>query len=713
MGMIATDALSSRVVFTTRRVIGRRPFLADLLRLGSGIWLAYVSGCNGGGSQVAPPPPPPPAANITAVWANDGGDKVTQDELRATRGVGKVLNRLWDGNKISFFGARNEVVNFNVILEAGRAAAHNVTVSFDTLTGPNGAAIASLPAAGPDGVFDWTHRPIELFYSRYLQIKGLSRFSYPTTIDEREIPLRLQRPNVNGVANPGTTWQDRPDHDKFYPDIAVPLEVEPNFDIAAGQNQSVWVDVYIPKAIPPGLYTGNVVVKENGTLVKSIPVQLKVYDFDLPDAASAKTMVYISSPDINRRYFGTTFIDPASPDGPSAQLIRDRHFLLAHRHRISLIDHGNQSDCNSTAVLPCAEWIPRLNGTLFTSANGYDGPGVGVGNNLYVAGTYGSWGQSADQTTMNNMTNSLATWFSQNVTTPTDVLFYLADEPKPAQYPQVETWAQYILNNPGPGHQVRSFATVSLPIAAGTPTQPAQMPSLDIIGSTLGVGITSDWEAAAALYTNPMNPRHQFYMYNGARPASGSFATEDDGVALRELAWGHYKKHINRWFYWNSTYYNNVQGNTGEVDLFQTAQTFGTNSGFDPVLGQTGAGYGNGEGVKFYPGTDRVRPASSLGLSGPIASLDLKHWRRGLQDVEYLLLAAAKDPVTVQSIVNSIVPKVLWEYGVTNPNDPTYVLTDISWPIDPDVWEAAREKLAQIIAPSTTAAFKPALAGAA
>jgi hypothetical protein len=44
-----------------------------------------------------------------------------------------------------------------------------------------------------------------------------------------------------------------------------------------------------------------------------------------------------------------------------------------------------------------------------------------------------------------------------------------------------------------------------------------------------------------------------------------------------------------------------------------------------------------------------------------------------------------------------MVPKVLWEYGVEDPGDPTWVLTDISWSTDPDDWEAARAELADII----------------
>jgi hypothetical protein len=56
-------------------------------------------------------------------------------------------------------------------------------------------------------------------------------------------------------------------------------------------------------------------------------------------------------------------------------------------------------------------------------------------------------------------------------------------------------------------------------------------------------------------------------------------------------------------------------------------------------------------------------------------------------------LAAAIDPIRTTEIV----PKVLWECGVSDPGDPTWGCTDISWSIDPDVWKAARTELADII----------------
>ena len=162
-------------------------------------------------------------------------------------------------------------------------------------------------------------------------------------------------------------------------------------------------------------------------------------------------------------------------------------------------------------------------------------------------------------------------------------------------------------------------------------------------------------------------------------------------------AWAQYKLGIDRWFFWESTYYNNFQGGTGHTDVFESAFTFGSNDSDHPVNGRYGWNYNNGDGVLFYPGTDTLFPDNSYGVDGPFASLRLKYWRRGIQDVEYLVMAAEIDQEAVDRIVQQMIPKVMWEYGVNDPRDPTWVRTEMSWPIDPTAWDNARHELADII----------------
>ncbi len=690
----------------------------------------------------ADPLKPLAATSIKAVWANDGGDKVLQEETRSLASGGRVLNSLWDGRRISLFGARNEVVSVALILETADSAAKAIDVRLPELVstaqcgdkagdvGPvsrppctrgcrknslslegegrgegenNG--LSPLPNPLPRGervtamactkAPPITDRPvsrtvryadIEPFHVGYLQIRGLSRGLAWDTYDERHIPSRCRRPLDRAGEGTGG-WRDRPCADRHFPDIAVPLAARAPFSIAPHRSQMIWFDIYIPERQPAGTYRGTITIREQGKRVWAIPVVLEVLDFMLPDRPSARTMVAITTEDIAERYLGKAYPDPDSAAFRQLQQLIDRHYQMAHRHRLSLVEGHAEPEQMQRYLLP------RLDGSLFTPARGYRGPGEGVGNNVYAIGLFGFWPwKSKGRAAMWENADRWVRWFRRHgLENDTEYFLYLDDESE--NHRQLEQWAGWLRSNPGPGRKLASMATVDLLAAV------EKIPSLTIVATMANIGERSRRAAAARRILE--DPDRRLYLYNGRRPATGSFAIEDDGVALRQLGWTQFKLGINRWFYWNGTYYNNVQCAEGDAsrkyDLYRRAQTFGCNSGRDPLYGETGYNYFNGDGVLFYPGVDRRFPDSAPGIDEPVAALRLKHWRRGLQDVEYLTLARRKDPEAVRRIVAELVPKVVWEYGVSSRRDPTWVRADISWPIDPDRWEAARKRLARII----------------
>ena len=626
------------------------------------------------------------------IWANDGGDKITQNELRAFKDPISVINSVWDGSKVSLFGARNEIISFNLVIEAPSSDIIDVDISLPLLEGPSSSVITTRSASGED-LFNYVGRNIELFYVRYLEIEGLTTdlafagYDY----DQRHIPERFQLPYNEDYEGIGL-WEDRPDHNKKYPDIAVPLELESPFTINAGNSQSIWTDIYIPKDIQAGEYDGTISILIKGTVFQEIPVTLDVRNFTLPDFPSAKTMLVFSPENINSRYFDNEYPEPGTDIYTQSIELQNKHLQLVHRHKISLIgsedwdiEGGNPDDELYDAI------ILWLNGGLFTPEYGYEGVGEGVGNNVYSIGTYGSWSwQDGSQGDMWENTDAWVNWFAdQDFSTPTDYFLYLIDESD--EYDKIERWANWIDSNPGPGRNLKSMATMPLPDAV------RYTPSLDIPTSEGTFGITQVWEDSLIAHRSKSGT--DFYMYNGQRPASGTFATEDDGVALRELAWAQYKMGVDRWFYWESTYYNNYQGDMGQTNVFQTAQTYGSYEREDNVLGKTGWNYFNGDGVLLYPGTDKLYPEKSYGIQAPFASLRLKQWRRGIQDVDYLTLAAKIDPIRTAEIVEEMIPVILWEVGceVYQGECDGWVKADISWSTDPDIWEAARSKLADII----------------
>jgi hypothetical protein len=467
----------------------------------------------------------------------------------------------------------------------------------------------------------------------------------------------------------------------------VPIELTPAFTIAPGHNQSIWSDIYIPKNAPPGLFKGEVIVRVAGVVKYRVPVQLTVRNFTLPDTPSSKTMVATSYHDVALRYTGVGYPAPTSPQDKLTRQVMDRQMMLAHRHKISLID-DNSGASAWTRDQPRPEWEARLSGSLFTAANGYRGPGTGVGNNVFSIGTFGQWQDwwgTPARDTMWKHANGWESWFAAKYPR-TERFLYLVDESE--DYAQTETWAGWLKSNPGIGANLKSFATADL-LKVRT-----SIPSLAISASWIALGQKTPWQTAV---DTSHDLKKRVFMYNGQRPASGSFAIEDDGIALRELAWAQYKKKIDRWFFWSATYYDDYQGGRGETNVFQNAQTFGGAPRYDQTLGMSGWNSSNGDGVLFYPGTDAAFPAQSYALAGPIASLRLKYWRRGIQDVDYLTMAAKVNPLAVAALVQKMVPKVLWENGVSDPADPTWVTAPISWSTNPDQWEAARAQLAAII----------------
>jgi hypothetical protein len=631
------------------------------------------------------------ATAITAVWANDGEDKVTRDELRASRGQ-SVTNSLWNGTAITLFGAKNEVININLILEAATRSATNVSVTMSNLSGPNGSVIRY--AARPtSNLFDWTSTESELFYIRYLQMLGLSNYGYGTlaTWQEATFPQRAQCPSGTGCA-----WTKRPVANKYYPDIAVPIELVPTFTIVAANNQSIWADIYIPKTAAAGSYTGTFTISENGGVTHNVPVTLNVRNFELPDEPTSKTMLFTSYGDLNPRY------------GSSTVQALQNQIIVAHRHKISIIDDNFGQYFGN--LQPALQWLPFLSGTGFTSANGYAGPGVGVGQNVFSIGTYGTMTQGTGNETekiFKAQFSGWESWFEANSPS-TERFVYLCDEvncqqAKPTLTTQLRWWST--ITDAGKNlHTMATQVLVSAPTALSDPTSTWPFSQGNWNGTRWVNGYTTrDQTAVNAVLA--AEPARGLFAYGSDRPGAGSMETEDDGTSLRELPWGQYKKQVDRWFIWESTYYDSYQaGGPGNTNLFTTAQTFGMlpnnpkNQCVDAIYGKISCTSANGNGLLLYPGTDNVFSGSSYGISGPIASLRLKYWRRGIQDVDYLTLANAINPTAVANLVKQMVPSVLWEVQCVNPkNDCTYVYAPISWSNNPDDWESARAQLAHII----------------
>ncbi|MBU1178090.1 DUF4091 domain-containing protein [Patescibacteria group bacterium] len=525
----------------------------------------------------------------------------------------KTENGIFAGNKIEIFGVRNETVAFQLILEGGKGKTENVSVKLDQIGTIQNDSVSN----DPDSYFQG--RNIELFQQIYHDIKKRSHGLVWET-DGPEVPADLT----------GSV-----------PDALVPLNIiDNNFTVPANHNQGIWVDVYIPESTEAGVHQGTINVEINGQACSlpscQLPVELTVLDATLPNESAVDTMLYFSCDD-GDTCLGRYYKDPWDVSADQLRQIQERHYKLLRRHQITGIIGSDNS--------PNDFLKDRMQGKTFSSSNGYYGWGEGKGQDVYSISTYGG--------TLNDDQPSVwSDWFSSNAPS-ANYFLYTWDEPDSEDYAQINTIA-------AAAKPVWSFVTANYSTG---------LENVDIF-CTLAENFSVDE------YNQGQAAGKKVWIYNGTRPFSGTFAIDDVAISPRVNALIQYKYNIPRWFYWESTYYNDYQGGKGQVNVFQ-----------DPTFGN-GTDVVHGDGVLMYPGTDREFSAESRGFMGPLPSIRLKNWRRGIQDAAYLSLISSSHQSQHQTMLDTLIPKVLDEKDYEQA---------VSWPENGETWLAERRKLAEII----------------
>lgn len=652
-------------------------------------------------------------AALVDFWVSDGGNKVARQDFYPHGYSTNTATRNWDGTTAKTFGARNETVSLVLYMLSDGTDSTEVNVIVSSLTGPSGSGIVSVDVSSSN-VFDWTTRPIEVFYVRYLQILGLSQLNYdPSEYDARHYPYDWRVycvPEGGDRCDPEITapstwlWTNRFGHDKFYPDILVPMEAvaASSFTVSASSSQAIWIDYYIAKNLTPGTYTGSIKVREGVSVSTTIPVELIVYNATLPDVPTMKTMAYISVSNVAFRHHGDRF--------PSLNLVepfyttQKRYKQMLHRHKVTPIGYENL-----TSDVPYPIDVAKLDGSLYAATTGYgNAPGVDTGDKVYSIATYGSWrtGWTGATTNPDTLCSHVSNWQDYFASNFPDVksFLYLIDEP--ANLVETDKWSTWMATVTACQHttyEVPSFVT-----SRWTDTL-ADAPNLQMPATTTWMSASSTtWEAAADYYQQ-VDSSTQAWAYNGSSPHTASpFMHEEEGWGPREIAWGAFKKGAVRtgvaipWFLWETTYFYDDNNDNNENDLWNTAQTFGydiypTTSN---IKGRTGSLYANGDGVLMYPGTDLSYPANDYNLDGPLASWRLKMFRRGVQDADIMAQAYAINPTATMDIVDDIATTVLWEKYCRNvqPPDCGFTYGERGFMQEAGAYEDAREALLEIIA---------------
>jgi hypothetical protein len=489
--------------------------------------------------------PPAQAAGIASVWAINDGEKVKRDDLAHPE---REKNSVWDGRRVGIFGARNEIVAFQVMLQAGAEGARTVDVALSELVRAPGGERLAWKTETPDPT-DTRDRQIERFTEHYLNIEKPSPPGWFYNYDAKP----------KGMGG----WT---------PDALVPANAKPGkggmpFDVAANLNQGVWFDVYIPKDRPAGAYEGEIRITEDGKEVKTLPVTLRVFDFTLPDENHFKAMLSFEDDQLAARH------------GRGDETLIAAYHRLAHRHRVEF----------TSAYSPRASQaeLDRLSGEAFTPERGYEGPGQGVGYTIVPASFYGisqSWqGDRAWATA-----DAFMTWLAK-VKPEATTFLYILDEPPKSRFPWIKALCDKHHANPGPGQKLPMFVTKG--------------PTKELEGAIdVWCTVTNEFSLDRAKAEQAKGRR--WWVYNGQRPYAGTQLNDAPPVDCRVTPWASWKYGVELWFYWHVDHWlHNSQAPRGDQNVWADPVTFAHDGRFngDGVLVYPGQD-------QLFPAEDRGIP---------------------------------------------------------------------------------------------------------
>lgn len=282
------------------------------------------------------------------VFIVDDGERLRKFDVSSPLALG-VDNSIWRPDEpIQLAALRDEVVAFQVVVEAGGAALEGVTVELRGLD-------AACPLEVQRFAEHFVHVTQRSFnVDRPLEALGWRPAARPPDGEQLGwVPDALIPIEALSQIEPGGHW--RP----------YPLHVEPH-SLAA-----VWVDLGVPRAATAGLCRGAVQVRVGERPLAEIPLEVEIQAGTLP-YRPVSFLSYYALGELSARI------------GPDPAVERSLWQLMHAHHVDALADLEAPADVERLRS--------ALDGSLFTEGQGYGGPGMGVPPAAVALGAYGGLG---------------------------------------------------------------------------------------------------------------------------------------------------------------------------------------------------------------------------------------------------------------------------------------------------------------------------------
>ena len=517
------------------------------------------------------------------------------------------------------------------------------------------------------------------------------KLTNPTTETGIEIPansIRQYQAWYHYVDRGGYTWGPQsevlpwPD---YYPDALIPETPLCTGDKQSFYNsvpvpddkgglQSVWLDFYIPREQEPGLYQSTIVTSLSTGDVLEIPLEITVWPATLPDRPSIDAVgeVYIAY------HLEGGGMDMSTE--PWKQLAHC-YQKLAHQHRVVFIERTPKLYDGSDWAAYDAVYGPILDGSLFSEENGYFGPGVDTPVTVWRT----PWPQQYDvelqaplpESDLQKYTSLAQGWVAharEMQWDQSDFFAYVFDEvdgPLDSGNDTVER-REYLAMvhdqmkrlqaalDAGSGGEVIDLLWTS----HSDPSIWLGDEALDLVGKVR-------WWAPNAVAANPsffadrQQEGEKIWFYHAGHPHIGIHSINASGIEMR--TWGVIgaRYDFDGQLMW-------------AVNLGSDTEPFAR-----PSYRDEDDRFGNG--VLVYPG-NQLPKIGFRSEPGPIPSMRLKAWRRGLQDAELIRLAkAAGNAAEAEQLLRRMIPAALGEAD-----------GEAEWPEEAGEWIEFRRKLLRL-----------------
>lgn len=573
------------------------------------------------------------------IWAVGNTKKITPKEPVSNS------NYIWSSERkqVSIKAARNEHEPFQLVITANNGPLNNVRVSVSDLV-------------SSDNIIDRSH--ITLYREVFVNVTRKSQYSgHPILGLMRVTPDALVpfKDPYGGPATPG-----------------VP------FDVPSGENQPIWVDVYIPPGTPAGHYVGAITVKEDATTIDTISLVVDVWDFEIPVERHLKSG-YDFVEDIEWLYYEAYGVKdiPDEVMENHYQALAGRRLGVLQIHKRPTYDDRTGFDWTEVESLynrlinvyhfPLLSMPPIYYERRFEEAGEIWWEGqYAINDRAGLPYTEADFTEGSDfiakatryyQRLYDDF--SAKGWIDKHFAILDDESGHVSDEPYnigEEGYQRVKLWSEIL-------HNANSNIRF---LVAGDSIIPSAF--YDDIRGYVDIWdmYMDEIQLNASVYREHLtaNPDEELWMVPNA------YADFIDYPAIypRTVGWFAYK-----------------YGVTG-IELWSVYAWFDSNGEYyDPWKGSStpSAPFGLGAGALFYPGYNIEN--RGINIEGPVTSIRMELNREAMEDYEYLWLLEQKiGPGLPRSLADKIVPSQLF-YGI---------------PTQPEDFYAARETIGDILSQS-------------